>query len=50
MTDIPPELHVVKTGRKATHYELAPARPMSPAEYEAALSKVVLVAPADGGT
>jgi hypothetical protein len=43
VTNVPPELHIVKAGRRAGHYEIAPARPMSKADYETALEKVVLV-------
>ena len=49
ITSVPPELHVVKTGHRAGHYELAPARPMSRDDYEAALQKVVLVPVAPSG-
>jgi hypothetical protein len=43
VTQVPPSLHFVKQGRRPTHFELAPAYPMTRDEYEAALSQVVLV-------
>lgn len=43
VTNLPPNLHVVKAGRRAGHYEIAPAVPMTPDEYEAALGHIVLV-------
>lgn len=49
VASVPPELHVVKAGGRAGHYELAPARPMSQDDYEAALRKVVLVPVAPSG-
>lgn len=48
VTNVPPNLTIVKTGRKPTHYEIAPAYPMTRAEYEDALAQIVLI-PADAG-
>lgn len=50
VTGVPPELSVVQTGRNPKHHELAPATPMTVAEYEAALSQVVLTPVQSGAT
>src|SRR4051812_48678726 len=42
-TQVPPELTVVQVGRDPTHFEIAPANPMTFEEYERALQKVVLI-------
>src|SRR5947209_9126378 len=44
VTTLPPELRVVQRGRNVHHFEIVPAFPMPPAEYEAALEKITLVA------
>ena len=43
VTNVPPNLHIIKAGKRAGHYELAPAVPMTQDEYEEALGHVVLV-------
>jgi hypothetical protein len=43
VTNLPEELRIVQRGRDPTHFEIVPARPMTPAEYEEALSKIVLI-------
>ena len=43
VTNLPPELHVVKAGRRPGHFEIAPVHPMTPDEYEEALAEIVLV-------
>jgi hypothetical protein len=43
VTNIPPNLQLVKAGRRPGHYEIAPAYPMTRDEYEAALGSIVLV-------
>jgi hypothetical protein len=47
---VPPELSIVQTGRNPKHFELAPATPMTVAEYEAALAQVVLTPLKPGAT
>jgi hypothetical protein len=49
VTSVPPELKIVHAGRRAGHYEIAPAYPMTRAESEDAVEKVILV-PATGRT
>jgi hypothetical protein len=43
VTNVPPELHIVKVVSRAGHYEIAPALPMTQDEYEQALSRIVLI-------
>jgi len=43
VTNLPEELTIIQRGRDPTHFEIAPAYPMALAEYEMALSKIVLV-------
>jgi hypothetical protein len=43
VTNVPPELRIVQRGRNPRHFEIVPARPMTWAEYEAALGKIILV-------
>lgn len=50
VTNLPPNLAVIQTGRNPNHYELAPATPMTLAEYEAALAQVVLTPVQPGAT
>lgn len=42
VTSVPAELTLIQTGRNPKHYELAPAEPMSMADFTAALARVVL--------
>jgi hypothetical protein len=44
VTNVPAELQIVQKGNNPTHFEIIPAYPMTPAEYEDALNKLVLVA------
>lgn len=39
---IPAVLKIVQRGRRGTHFEIVPRRPMSPHEYESALAQIVL--------
>ena len=43
VTNLPEELAIIQRGRDPTHFEIVSAYPMALAEYEAALSKIVLV-------
>jgi hypothetical protein len=43
VTNLPEELTIIQRGREPTHFEIVPAYPMALAEYEMALSKIVLV-------
>src|SRR5688572_30570112 len=43
VTYVPSNLHVVRRGHRPGHYEIAPAVPMTPDEYEQAIAQVVLV-------
>jgi hypothetical protein len=43
VTNLPEELTIIQRGRDPTHFEIVPAYPMALAEYEMALSKIVLV-------
>ncbi len=43
VTQIPVELRLIQRGRNPHHFEIVPAVPMPFAEYEDALSKVVLI-------
>jgi hypothetical protein len=43
VTGVPEELKIIQRGRDPSHFEIVPARPMTLAEYEAALGKIVLV-------
>ena len=43
VTDLLEELTIIQRGRDPTHFEIVPAYPMALAEYEMALSKIVLV-------
>jgi len=43
VTNLPEELTIIQRGRDPTHFEVVPAYPMTLAEYEMALSKIVLV-------
>ena len=43
ITNLPPELRIVQVGRRRTHFEIIPVRPMPYDEYLAALGKIVLV-------
>lgn len=43
VTNVPNELAIIQRGRNPTHFEIVPAYPMTLAEYQAALSKIVLV-------
>ncbi|MCU0703358.1 MAG: hypothetical protein MUF18_05140 [Fimbriiglobus sp.] len=40
---VPPDLVIVQTGKNPKHYEIAPAAPMTMAEYVAALGQIVLI-------
>lgn len=42
LSDIPTDLVVKQVGRRPTHHEILPAIPMTLAEYEAALGRIVL--------
>jgi hypothetical protein len=46
--NVPGDLRIIQRGRNPRHYVLAPTRAMTLAEYEAALSQIVLV-PAQPG-
>jgi hypothetical protein len=50
VTNLPPTLTVVQTGRNPKHYELAPTAPMTMAEYEVALTRVTLTPVPPGAT
>src|SRR5947209_4851585 len=39
---LPTTLMIVQRGRRATHFEVVPRQPMSPHDYETALSQVTL--------
>lgn len=43
VTGVPEELKIIQRGRDPSHFEIVRARPMTLAEYEAALGKFVLV-------
>jgi hypothetical protein len=43
VTNLPPNLQIVKAGLRPGHYEIAPAMPMNQTEYEEALGHIVLV-------
>src|SRR2546430_3107725 len=43
VTKLPPELRIIRRGRDPHHFEIVPVHPMPFAEYEDALSRVVLV-------
>jgi hypothetical protein len=43
LTNVPEVLLIIQRGRDPTHFEVVPAYPMTLAEYEMALSKIVLV-------
>lgn len=43
VTNVPDELRIIQAGRNPTHFEIVPAYPMSPAEYEDALNKIILI-------
>jgi hypothetical protein len=40
---LPDNLKIIQRGRDQHHYEIVPANPMTVAEYEEALSKILLV-------
>ena len=44
LSQVPAELTIIQRGRNLHHFEVVPAFPMPQAEYEDALSKIVLVA------
>lgn len=43
VVSLPSELQIIKRGHDPAHYEIVPVYPMTMAEFEEALSKVVLV-------
>lgn len=43
VTNVPPELQILQVGQDPTHYELAPACPMTMQGYEEALAKIILI-------
>lgn len=43
VVSLPPTLEIVRAGRRAGHYEIAPVAPMTEADYEQALEQAVLV-------
>jgi hypothetical protein len=43
LTNLPEVLTITQRGRDPTHFEVVPAHPMTLAEYENALSKIILV-------
>jgi hypothetical protein len=43
ITAVPNDLNIVQRGRDPHHFEIVPAWPMTPAEYEDALNQVVLL-------
>ncbi len=43
VTNLPAELMVLQVGKDPYHHEIVPVQPMSLAEYEGALNKIVLV-------
>jgi hypothetical protein len=43
VTNVPPELAIIRVGRTRHHYEIVPTRPMSMAEYQSFLDRIVLV-------
>ncbi|HUR53352.1 MAG TPA: hypothetical protein VMZ71_04440 [Gemmataceae bacterium] len=40
---MPPNLAIVRAGRRPGHYEIAPAYPMTDDEYEQALEQIMLM-------
>jgi len=42
VTALPDKLRIIQRGRDPHHFEIVPAAPMSPAEYEEALRQIVL--------
>lgn len=43
VTNVPPELEIIRVGKKRHHYEIVPTRPMSMGEYQGFLDRIVLV-------
>jgi hypothetical protein len=43
VTNVPEELSIIQRGRDPSHFEIVPAYPMTLTEYEATLSKIILV-------
>jgi hypothetical protein len=43
VTSLPPELRIVKVGRRPGHFEIVPISPMTLEAYENALAKIVLL-------
>lgn len=43
IANLPEALTIIQRGRDPGHHEIVPSRPMSPADYEDALSRIVLV-------
>jgi hypothetical protein len=43
VTQVPPELAIVRVGRDPNHFEIVPVRLMTLNEYEHALARIVLV-------
>lgn len=43
VTSLPPELQIIRRGRNPNHYEIVPVSPMPFAEYEDALSRIILI-------
>ncbi len=44
VVSVPANLRIIQRGRDPHHFEIVPAVPMTPAEYEVALQQIVLVA------
>jgi hypothetical protein len=43
ITGLPEELKIIQRGRDPSHFEIVPSHPMTLQDYEAALSKIILV-------
>jgi hypothetical protein len=44
VVSVPDKLHIIQRGRDPHHFEIVPAIPMPPAEYEEALQQIILAA------
>ena|SRR5438128_4200059 len=43
VTNVPKELDIIQVGKDPNHYEIVASYPMSLAEYQAALNRIILV-------
>jgi hypothetical protein len=43
VTNVPAELTIIRRGKDPFHHEIVPTRPMTLAEYEEALGKIILI-------